>query len=96
MMSKKGVIRHPASLGQHLRNRQLILQLSQKEVASSLREVYDRWERDDRRPVVSEWPGILAFLGYYPALEASPADRVLKTRRCLKSDQKALIMSTLA
>lgn len=31
-----------------------------------LREVYDRWERDERAPVVSVWPSIIAFLGYYP------------------------------
>ena len=32
----------------------------------TLREVYDLRERDERDPVISEWPPILAFLGCYP------------------------------
>ena len=96
MLSKKGLIDQPRSLGQHLRNRRLILGLHQEDVArqlGSLREVYDRWERDERQPVVSQWPGILSFLGYYPYNQETAADLVLKARRCQGADQKRLANS---
>jgi len=89
----KGVIPQPKTLGEHLRNRRLRLGLRQEDVAGQLgimREVYERWERDERHPVVSEWPGILSFLGYYPATEETAADLVLKARRCQGMDQKGL------
>ncbi len=78
MLSKKGLIDHPRSLGQHIRNRRFTLGLSQEQVArelGSLRKVYDRWERDERQPIVFEWQGILSFLGYYPAGEETAAAR---------------------
>ena len=93
ILSNKGVIPRPQTLGQHLRNRRLLLNLHQKDVArqlGTLREVYERWERDEREPVVSEWPGILSFLGYYPVSEETAADLVLKARRCQGVDQKTL------
>jgi transcriptional regulator with XRE-family HTH domain len=93
ILKKKGVIPCPKNLGEHLRNRRLGLNLRQEDVASqfgTLREVYDRWERDERRPVVSEWPAIIAFLGYYPFTQETAADLVLKARRCQGSDQKRL------
>ncbi len=83
----------PASLGQHLRNRRFALGLRQGDVAmrlGTIREVYDRWERDLREPVVSEWPALLSFLGCYPFPEQNSADLVLKARRCQGADQKAL------
>lgn len=55
-----------------------------------MREVYKRWEGDEREPVVSEWPDILRFLGYYPFEEQTPVDLVLKARRCQGVDQKTL------
>ena len=70
-----------------------MLDLRQEDVArqlGTLREVYERWERDERQPVVSEWPDIIAFLGYYPAREETAADLVLKARRCQGMDQKVL------
>jgi len=69
------------------------LDLRQEYVATqfgTLREVFDRWERGERQPVVSEWPGILSFLGYYPFSQETAADLVLKTRRCQGTDQKRL------
>ena len=96
ILRKKGVIPCPQTLGQHLRNRRLLLDLRQEDVARQLgtmREVYDRWERDARRPVVSEWPGILSFLGFYPFSQETPADLVLKARRCQGADQKRLANS---
>jgi transcriptional regulator with XRE-family HTH domain len=93
ILRKKGMMDQLASLGEHLRNRRLILGLRQADVAGRLgtvREVYERWERGEREPVVSEWPGILAFLGYYPFREQSIADLVLKARRCQGADQKGL------
>lgn len=87
------MVMQPKTLGEHLRNRRLALGIRQEDVAvrlSTMREVYDRWERDEREPVVSEWPGILLFLGYYPFPELTPAQLVLKARRCQGMDQKRL------
>ncbi len=67
--------------------------LRQEDVAERLgtmREVYDRWERDEREPTVSVWPMILDFLGYYPSPQASPADLTLMVRRRLGLEQKKL------
>ncbi len=96
VLRKKGVIPEPQTLGEHLRNRRLALGFRQEDVASqfgTLREVYDRWERDERQPVVSEWPGIIAFLGYYPFSQETAADLVLKARRCQGADQKHIANS---
>jgi DNA-binding transcriptional regulator YiaG len=93
ILKKKGVIPHPVTLGEHLLNRRLALDLRQEDVArqlGTLREVYEHWERDERQPVVSEWPSIVAFLGYYPAPDECAADVVLKARRCQGMDQKGL------
>ena len=93
ILRKKGVIPLPQTLGEHLRNRRLVLDLRQEDVArqlGTLREVYERWERDERQPVVSEWPSILSFLGYYPGAENTPADWVLKARRILGLSQYAI------
>lgn len=93
ILRKKGVVPHPKTLGEHLRNRRLVLKLRQEDVArqfGTLREVYERWERDEREPVVSEWPGILRFLGYYPVPENTQADLVLKARRYQGVGQKTL------
>lgn len=93
ILRKKGLVRQPGTLGEHLRNRRLALGLRQKDAAERLgtiREVYERWERDARQPVVSEWPGILSLLGYYPFPVVTLADLVLKARRCQGADQKRL------
>lgn len=61
--------RSPRTLGQHLRKRRLQLGLLQKEVANDLRIglwTYITWETDKANPVISQWPGIIAFLGYDP------------------------------
>lgn len=29
-----------------------------------MRELYDRWERDERAPMVPVWPSIIALLGH--------------------------------
>ena len=87
------MIEHPQTLGEHLRNRRLVLGLRQEDVATrlgALREVYDRWERDEREPVVSMWPLILKFLGYYPGPQSSPADLTVRARRMLGLEQKKL------
>jgi transcriptional regulator with XRE-family HTH domain len=90
---KKGRVCSPQTLGEHLRNRRLQLGLRQQDVAENLgtlREVYDRWERGDRDQVISEWPAILAFLGYYPFPVNGPADLILRARRVQGADQKRL------
>lgn len=93
ILRNKGFVPQPQTLGEHLRNRRLVLGLRQEDVAEqfgTLREVYERWERDERQPVISEWPGIIAFLGYYPFSQETAADLVLKARRCQGMDQKHL------
>ena len=93
ILKKNGMVSQPKTLGEHLRNRRLDLGIRQEDVArqlGALREVYDRWERDEREPTVREWPGIVAFLGYYPFRLESAADLVLKARRCQGADQKRL------
>lgn len=93
ILRKKGLIAFPSTLGEHLLNRRLTFGLRQEDVATRLgtiREVYERWERDERKPVISEWPGILKFLGYYPAICESPADLVLRARRTLGLTQYAM------
>ena len=90
---KKGVVPLPRTLGEHLRHRRLTMDLRQEDVArqlGTLREVYERWERDERQPVISEWPGILSFLGCYPFSQETAADLVLKARRCQGAAQKGL------
>jgi DNA-binding XRE family transcriptional regulator len=93
MLKRKGMVESPKTLGEHLRNRRLVLGLTQEDVAlqlSTMREVYERWERDFRMPVITEWPGILQFLGYYPFCSKAPSDLVLKARRCLGAEQTVL------
>jgi transcriptional regulator with XRE-family HTH domain len=89
----KGFILKPETLGQHLRSRRLALNLTQAQVAqhlNTLREQYDRWERDGVAPEVSMWPRLIRFLGYYPTHCQSPADWILRARRTLGLTQFAL------
>lgn len=94
LLRRKCLCENPLNLGEHLKNRRLRLGLSQEQVAAqlgTLREVYERWERNERQPVVSVWPSILAFLGYYPGqVDARISDLVLKIRRITGLDQKEL------
>ncbi|WP_395745618.1 helix-turn-helix domain-containing protein [Prosthecobacter sp.] len=83
-LTRKGFILNPESLGQHLKSKRLLLNLTQEQVAKQLgtvREQYERWERDEVSPAVSFWPRLIRFLGYYPGPEVSFADWVLKARR---------------
>lgn len=92
-LTRKGFILNPESLGQHLKSKRLLLNLTQDQVAQqmgTIREQYERWERDEISPVVSFWPRLIRFLGYYPAPSASPADWVLKARRLLGLSQYAM------
>jgi len=54
---------------------------------NTLREHYERWERDEVAPTASYWPRLIGFLGYYPGAEKTPADCVLKARRILGMSQ---------
>lgn len=86
----KGFILKPKTLGQHLLSRRLLLKLTQKEVAarlSTLREHYERWERDEVEPTASFWPRLIDFIGYYPFPSPTPADWVLMARRLLGLSQ---------
>lgn len=88
-----GFTMKPETLGQHLRSRRLALNLTQAQAAhhlNTLREQYDRWERDEVAPEISMWPRLIHFLGYYPAECQSPADWVLRARRTLGLTQFAI------
>jgi DNA-binding transcriptional regulator YiaG len=88
----KGFILRPETLGQHLRSRRLVLKLTQVQAArrlNTLREHYERWERDEVAPTVSFWPRLIGFLGMYPVTVQSAADWVLKARRMLGLSQFA-------
>jgi transcriptional regulator with XRE-family HTH domain len=93
-LRENGLVENAVKLGEHLKNRRLNLGLTQAKAAARLgvlREVYDRWERCEREPVVSVWPNIIAFLGYYPCHPVtSSASVVLMIRRVTGLDQKAL------
>lgn len=93
-LRRKGLVEEAVKLGEHLKNRRLILGLTQQQAADRLRllrEVYDRWERNERAPVVSAWPSIIAFLGYYPGdPDPDTVGLVLMARRVTGLDQKAL------
>ncbi|MFN0128057.1 MAG: helix-turn-helix domain-containing protein [Verrucomicrobiales bacterium] len=82
-------------MGAHLRNRRLLAGQTQRQAAAQigvLREVYDRWERDETEPPVGFWKLIIAFLGYYPMPQngAEMADLVLMARRVHELSQYAL------
>jgi transcriptional regulator with XRE-family HTH domain len=86
----KGFILKPQTLGKHLLSRRILLKLTQKEAAtrlSTMREHYERWERDEVEPTASFWPRLIDFLGYYPFPSSTPADWVLMARRLLGLSQ---------
>lgn len=80
-------------MGQNLLSKRLLLNLTQAQVASELgtiREQYERWERDESIPIASFWPRLVRYLGHYPLAVASPADWVIKARRVNGLSQFAL------
>jgi DNA-binding XRE family transcriptional regulator len=59
----------PQTLGEHLKKRRRELGLYQKDVALRLKVnewTYCTWETDKTEPVISMFPRIIDFLGYYP------------------------------
>jgi transcriptional regulator with XRE-family HTH domain len=94
-LQRKNLLQKPTSLGAHLRNRRLLAGQTQRQAAADmgvLREVYDRWERDETEPPVGFWKRIIAFLGCYPMPQNSgrTADLVLMARRVQGLSQFAL------
>lgn len=82
----------PVTLGQHLRSRRLVQNLTQEHVArrlNTLREHYERWERDEVSPTASLWPRLIAFIGGYPFSVETSAELVLKARRMFGLSQYA-------
>ena len=63
------MIANPVTLGDKLRNRRIDLGLSQSQVATILETdsqyVY-AWENNHNKPIVSKYPKIIEFLGYFP------------------------------
>ena len=89
---QKGFKIRPVTLGQHLRSRRLVLKLTQVQAAerlNTLREHYERWERDEVAPTASFWPRLIGFLGSYPVAVQTPADQVLMARRIMGLSQFA-------
>ncbi|MFC1491820.1 helix-turn-helix domain-containing protein [Nitrospinota bacterium] len=73
------------SLGDHLKKKRLTLQLFQK--GGSLRLgisecTYHNWETNKTEPIISMFPRIIEFLGYYPFPEPKTlGERILAYRR---------------
>ena len=63
------MITNPVTLGDKLRNRRIELGLTQSQVAKILETdtqyVY-AWENNHNKPIVSKYPKIIKFLGYFP------------------------------
>ncbi len=69
--------------------------MTQRQAAAQmgiLREVYDRWERDETEPPIVFWKRIIAFLGYYPMPQngGGTAELSLLARRVQGLSQYAL------
>ena len=73
------------SLGAHLRRRRRALGLLRSEAATLIcadEKSLMFWERDEREPLVSAFPAIIAFLGYEPwAPPGTLGDALLAERR---------------
>ena len=82
------------TLGDHLKKRRLELGLFQKDVAQRLginEWTYLNWEKNYCDPIVSMWPRIIDFLGYYPfTAPQTPGRRLLVKRRSLGLSQKLM------
>ena len=66
---RKGFAEIPTTLGQHLRNRRLLPGLTQAQASTqcgTIREVFERWERDEMAPPIGRWRSLIRFLGSYP------------------------------
>jgi transcriptional regulator with XRE-family HTH domain len=67
--SPAGWVQNPISVGEKLRNRRLILKLSQVEAAERMgvpKEYVSHWETNRYQPQIKQYPVIIAFLGYCP------------------------------
>lgn len=75
----------PRSLGGHLKKRRLTRNLLQREAAHEIGinpNTYLDWERDGTSPPITNYPAIIAFLGYIPFSEPKTlADQLLHFRR---------------
>jgi transcriptional regulator with XRE-family HTH domain len=94
-LQRKNLLQKPTSVGKHLRNHRLLAGQTQRQAATQmgvLREVYDRWERDETEPPIGFWKRLIAFLGYYPIPQngGGTADLVLMARRVQGFSQYAL------
>jgi transcriptional regulator with XRE-family HTH domain len=85
------LIREPATLGEHVKQRRLKLRLTQKEAARKLRVTAAtvlKWEQGGN-PRLKHWPAILTFLTYDPRPgAASFKDRLYAFRQALGWSQK--------
>lgn len=66
---KNTPVPNPVTVGEHLLNKRIELQLFPKEVAEILGipvETYYTWESNGITPLVHLFPSIIEFLGYFP------------------------------
>ena len=81
----EGIPSAPKTVGDHILAQRLKRRLMQHEAADVIgvknAETILGWEKNIREPIISEWPGILKFLGYYPFEVVTFGDEVLRFRR---------------
>lgn len=78
----------PATIGEHIRKRRLVLSLTQEELATQLGVnpwTVGNWETGTTKPVLRFIPRIIEFLGYDP----EPPNPVT-TADCLKAKRREL------
>ncbi|TAJ54775.1 MAG: transcriptional regulator [Chitinophagaceae bacterium] len=65
----QGYPENPTMIGDHLKKRRMDLHMSQATAARTLNVSEDclcYWENGRNNPQISQYPAIIAFLGYYP------------------------------
>ena len=63
------MISNPVTLGEKIRNKRIELGLSQSQVAKILNtdaQYIYAWENNHYKPIISKYPKIIDFLGYFP------------------------------
>ena len=75
---------NPKTLGQHLKKRRKELGLLQREAANQMGigiDTFRNWERGKTEPVASQFPPVVAFLGYDPTPASSTLAARLQAKR---------------
>jgi len=90
---------NPQTLGEHIRKKRIEARQTQLEVSQIIgvdEETVYGWERGMYVPQVRSYPGVIAFLGYYPFMHEteSIAGKLLQLRYCkgFSCKQMALVL----